>query len=118
MIEKYCYRVIWSDQDNEYVGLCAEFPSLSWLSDSQDKAFEGIRKLVKDVAVDMQQQGEEIPQPLAIKNYSGKLMLRVPPELHRELSMEAQEASVSLNRHICSKLTSRQNPIRLPKTES
>lgn len=27
----YTYRVIWSEEDEEYVGLCAEFPSLSWL---------------------------------------------------------------------------------------
>lgn len=45
MLDKYSYRVTWSDDDNEFVGLCAEFPSLSWLSKSQDAAFKGIRKL-------------------------------------------------------------------------
>lgn len=115
MIEKYCYRVIWSDQDEEYVGLCAEFPSLSWLSASQNEAFQGIQKLVAEIVSDMQEQGEEVPHPLSIKDYSGKLMLRVPPELHRELTMEAEEANISLNRYICAKLASRQNPIRMPR---
>lgn len=27
--EHYTYRVTWSAEDEEYVGLCAEFPSLS-----------------------------------------------------------------------------------------
>ena len=27
--KQYTYRVTWSAEDNEYVGLCAEFPSLS-----------------------------------------------------------------------------------------
>jgi hypothetical protein len=27
--DRYTYRVTWSDDDNEYVGLCAEFSSLS-----------------------------------------------------------------------------------------
>jgi hypothetical protein len=27
--DRYTYRVTWSEDDNEYVGLCAEFPSLS-----------------------------------------------------------------------------------------
>ncbi|MGV7292077.1 antitoxin HicB, partial [Mycobacterium kansasii] len=27
----YTYRVEWSPEDGEWVGLCAEFPSLSWL---------------------------------------------------------------------------------------
>ena len=28
--KQYTYRVKWSAEDNGYVGLCAEFPSLSW----------------------------------------------------------------------------------------
>ena len=30
--DKYTYRVTWSEEDNEHVGLCVEFPSLSWLA--------------------------------------------------------------------------------------
>jgi hypothetical protein len=30
--DKYTYRVTWSEYDAEYVGLCIEFPSLSWLA--------------------------------------------------------------------------------------
>jgi len=29
--DHYTYRVTWSEEDKEYVGLCAEFPGLSWL---------------------------------------------------------------------------------------
>jgi predicted RNase H-like HicB family nuclease len=38
--DKYTYRVTWSEDDNEYVGLCAEFPSLSWLADTPEKALK------------------------------------------------------------------------------
>lgn len=107
MIEKYSYRVIWSDEDGEYVGLCAEFPSLSWLDKSLETAFQGIQKLVKDVTHDMKKQGESIPKPFSTKNYSGKFIIRVPPELHRELAIEAHEADVSLNRYISAKLAAR-----------
>jgi len=30
--DRYTYRVIWSEEDCEHVGLCAEFPSLSWMA--------------------------------------------------------------------------------------
>ena len=30
--DRYTYRVTWFEDDNEYVGCCAEFPSLSWLA--------------------------------------------------------------------------------------
>ncbi len=107
MHEKYSYRVIWSDEDQEYVGLCAEFPSLSWLSKNQEATFKGIRKLVSSTIEDMEKEGEIIPEPISTKNYSGKFMIRVPPELHRELAMAAMEAHISLNRYISAKLATR-----------
>jgi hypothetical protein len=48
MSDQYTYRVIWSEEDKEYVLLCNEFPSLSWLDKTQDRAFKGIRKLVPE----------------------------------------------------------------------
>jgi predicted HicB family RNase H-like nuclease len=101
----YSYRVIWSEEDGEYVGLCTEFPSLSWLAGSQDEAFSGIRQLVADVVVDMRAGGEAPPQPMASRRFSGKFMVRVPPEVHRDLALEAAEAGVSLNRIASAKLS-------------
>jgi len=103
--DHYTYRVTWSDNDKEYVGLCTEFPSLSWLANSPEAALKGIRKVVKDVIVDMQKEGEPIPEPIASKKYSGRFMVRVPPQVHQKLVIEAAEEGISLNRLISSKLT-------------
>ena len=40
--DHYSYRVIWSEEDKEYVGLCAEFPSLSWLASAPEAALRAI----------------------------------------------------------------------------
>jgi len=103
-IDKYTYRVTWSEEDQEYVGLCAEFPGLSWLEQSQEKALAGIRKLVKECIADLKKQKQEIPEPISTKNFSGKFMVRVPPETHRMLAIQAAESGVSLNRLVSSKL--------------
>ena len=71
-MDKYTYRVMWSEEDNEYVGLCAEFPSLSWLAKTQEGALIGIRDTVKQVLIDMQENCEVIPQPLTTRKYSGR----------------------------------------------
>ncbi|MFH0879383.1 MAG: toxin-antitoxin system HicB family antitoxin [Lentisphaerota bacterium] len=102
--DHYTYRVTWSEEDQEYVGLCAEFPSLSWLSASPESALKGIRAVIAGVIQDMGKMGEEIPQPLAAKHFSGRFVVRVPPDTHRELVLEASEAGVSLNRLVCEKL--------------
>ncbi len=95
--DRYTYRVTWSEEDQEHVGLCAEFPSLSWLASSPEAALRGIRSVVAKVVQDMQANGETIPEALALRHFSGKFMVRVPPEIHRRLTVEAAEAGVSLN---------------------
>ena len=60
--DRYTYRVTWSEEDNEYAGLCAEFPSLSWLAKTPEAALKGIRKLVEDVVKDMHNEGESVPR--------------------------------------------------------
>jgi predicted HicB family RNase H-like nuclease len=103
--DRYTYRVTWSEDDNEYAGLCAEFPSLSWLARTPEAALKGIRKLVEDVVKDMEKEGETVPEPIACRHYSGKFMVRVPPQVHRKLAIQAAESGVSLNRLASSKLS-------------
>jgi predicted HicB family RNase H-like nuclease len=103
--DKYTYRVTWSEDDAEYVGLCAEFPSLSWLAQTPESALKGIRKVVGEVIADMQRNEEQIPEPIATRHFSGKFMVRVPPEIHRQLAIQAAEAGVSLNRLASAKLS-------------
>ena len=51
---RYTYSVTWSEDDQEYVGLCAEFPSLSWLASNHDDALNGIRQVVAEVVADIE----------------------------------------------------------------
>jgi predicted HicB family RNase H-like nuclease len=102
--DHYTYRVTWSPEDSEHVGLCAEFPSLSWLDRSPDAALKGIRTMVADTVADMRKNGEPIPEPLAEKRYSGEFRVRIPPEQHRALAIKAAEQGVSLNRLVSMKL--------------
>ena len=102
--DRYTYRVTWSEEDQEYVGLCAEFPSLSWLAATHEAALKGIRASVKEAVGDMSANAESVPEPFATRTYSGRFVVRVPPDLHRLLVMEAAEAGVSLNRIASSKL--------------
>ncbi len=103
-VDRYTYRVTWSEEDQEHVGLCAEFPSLSWLESTPESALQGVRALVKKAVADMKRNKESVPEPISTRSYSGKFMVRVPPEVHRMLATQAAESGVSLNRLISSKL--------------
>jgi predicted HicB family RNase H-like nuclease len=103
--DRYTYRVTWSGDDKEYVGLCAEFPSLSWLSATHEAALKGIRRIVAETIADMESNDEIVPEPIACRQYSGKFMVRVPPDVHRNLAIRAAESGISLNRIVSSKLS-------------
>ncbi|AIY01935.1 hypothetical protein ART_2336 [Arthrobacter sp. PAMC 25486] len=102
--DHYTYRVRWSGEDGEFVGTVAELPSLSWLDADRALAFQGIQDRVGEVVADMLSAGETPPAAIADREYSGKFMIRVPPEVHRRLVLEAAEQDVSLNRLATSRL--------------
>ena len=103
-IQHYTYRVTWSPEDNEHVGLCAEFPSLSWLAKTPEAALRGVQKVVAEVVADLLAYGESVPDALAERRYSGEFKVRIPSQVHRQLVMMAAEQGVSLNRLASAKL--------------
>jgi len=54
MIYKQNFKVSWSENTQEYVGLCPRFPSLSWYDKSAAGALKGIRNLVNEAVKDLQ----------------------------------------------------------------
>ena len=103
--DRYTYRITWSEEDQDYAGLCVEFPSLSWLDKNPEAALAGIRSVVAEAVQDMKANKETPPEPISSKHFSGRFMVRIPPELHRKLAMEAQEEGISLNRLASDKLS-------------
>ncbi len=102
--DHYTYRVTWSAEDAEHVGLCAEFPSLSWLAPTPEDALSGIRQIVSETVSDLFANGEPIPVALAERHFSGRLLARVPASPHGALATEAAEQGISLNRLVSAKL--------------
>jgi len=58
--DRYTYRVTWSQEDGEYVGLCAEFPSLSWLAATPEKSLAGIRQVAAESVDDIVKAAREL----------------------------------------------------------
>lgn len=104
IVDRYTYRVVWSEEDGEFVGLCAEFPSLSHLDADRGEALNGIVELISGVVQDMTANEEPLPEPLTEKKYSGELRLRMPPALHQRLAIQAAEEHTSLNAVIVRRL--------------
>lgn len=102
--EEYTYRVFYSEEDNAFVASVAEFPSLSDVEDTQADALGSIVALVRDVLSDMEQEHAAPPEPLGRRRYSGKISLRMTPQQHRRIAMEAAEQGVSINQLLVSRV--------------
>jgi len=104
-IEKYTYRIEWSDYDRCHVARCLEFPSLAAHGDTINEALKEIEYVVAESVKWMEEEGETVPEPLGLKKFKGNLTLRIPPEKHRELTIRCAEEGVSLNSFILSRLS-------------
>jgi hypothetical protein len=52
-VDHYTYRVTWSREDEEYLGLCVELTSLSWLATTPVEALSGIHQVAAEAVADM-----------------------------------------------------------------
>jgi predicted HicB family RNase H-like nuclease len=104
LVDKYTYRIEWSQEDNTHVARCLEFPSLSAHGTTVKDALSEIEFVVDETLKWMREEKEEIPEPLGLKKFKGNLTLRVPPELHKKLAIKSAEEGVSINQWIISRL--------------
>lgn len=102
--EEYAYRVQYSPDDGAFIGLVEEFPGLSACADTLEGAVKEIQTVLVEGLQLLAERGERIPEPLSRQKYTGKLVLRLTPSLHRQLAAEALHKGVSLNEHLKEKL--------------
>lgn len=104
LLKRYAYRVFWSDEDDEFVAVCLEFPSMSGLAKTQEQALVEVKLAVEGALEWIFEEGGKAPEPISTQKFKGNLSLRTTPEKHRELAMRAAESGVSINQYILSKL--------------
>ncbi len=100
MIDKYTYRIQWSDDDEAYLASCLEFPSLMTHGETQAEALEEMNNVLSFVLVDLSQKGKQAPKPIKDRKFKGNISLRLPPETHEDLAYIATEQDLSLNQCI------------------
>ncbi|MCK5674743.1 MAG: toxin-antitoxin system HicB family antitoxin [Spirochaetales bacterium] len=104
LVERYTYRVEWSEEDGTHIAKCAELPSLAAHGEKATEAIGELEKVVMETLKWMEEEGEDIPVALSTRKYKGNLTLRVPSDVHRKLAIESSEQGVSINQLILSRL--------------
>jgi len=106
LINRYAYRVDWSDEDNIHIARILELPGVLSHGSSQEDAIKNAKEAAELALEAMVEDKVELPQPIQALSYKGKFLVRTTPENHKALILKAAEAGVSLNQYINSKLAS------------
>lgn len=104
MVDKFAYRIQWSEEDELYLCRCLEFPGLIAHGKSQEQALKECKSAVRGAIKMLNDSGENIPEALSTKTFPKSYPLRLPEDVRRELETEAAENSLSLNQLITKKL--------------
>lgn len=59
----YRFWTEWSEEDQEWVGLCDAFPLMSWLEPDREAAETGIRSVVAEAIEILRDEGQPLPPP-------------------------------------------------------
>ncbi len=104
IIEQYSYWIEWSAENKTHIGKCFEFPSLSAHGEKAADALTQIQIVVAESVKSMLSAGEPLPEPIGKKSFKGHFTLRIPSDLHRELTLKAIKDGVSMNQLVLTKL--------------
>lgn len=93
-----------SDPDGGYVAEIDELPGCMTQAETLDEALKAIEDARQLWIKTAYEEGQDIPLPRDIEEYSGKFMVRIPRSLHRNLIRAAKREGVSLNQYVTSLL--------------
>lgn len=89
----YAARIEYSDEDGCLIGRVAGIQDIiTFHGDSVDEIRQAFEEAVDFYIDTCEKRGKEPQKP-----FSGRLMLRLPPELHARLAIQAQTEGKSLN---------------------
>ena len=104
---KYSVELFWSDEDDCFIAKVPEFPGLSAFGDSIEEAIAEAKNAAAGFIEVLKEDGDEIPPPRKLKQYSGQVRIRIPATLHENLAREAAREGMSLNSYILYLLSER-----------
>jgi predicted RNase H-like HicB family nuclease len=97
---KYRLVVNYAPEDRCYVVSVPELKGCSSHGRSEAQAVKHAREAIHLYIETLLDRGLTIPAPLADRRFSGKIPLRISPNLHRDLAVKADAEETSLNRFI------------------
>jgi predicted HicB family RNase H-like nuclease len=105
--DRYLKIVEWSDEDGCYVGTCPGLMLGGVHGADEARVYKELCAAVDEWIRIHEEDREPLPEPTAGKEYSGKFVIRLGKDLHKEIAIRALRAGESLNTYCIRRLTER-----------
>jgi predicted RNase H-like HicB family nuclease len=105
---RYPAEVFWSEEDSGFIAIAPDLPGCSAFGLTQQEALAELQDAMAAWIEAAHSAGNPIPEPsdpAREADYSGKVLLRMPRDLHARLARLAKTETVSLNQYIVYLLT-------------
>ncbi len=96
----YILKIYWSPADEAFVAEVPELPGCASHGSTREAALRNVNDAIDTWIEGAKEAGIKIPEPIALKKFSGKFVTRVEPEVHRALTFKAESEGKSLNGYV------------------
>jgi predicted HicB family RNase H-like nuclease len=103
--KRYVKLVEWSEEDNCFVGSAPPLIGECCHGATEAKVIDQLTGIVEEWVKTLLEDGEKLPEATANKLYSGKFIIRLRPELHKVLALQALAKGESLNQFVVERLS-------------
>ena len=102
-IQLYSYLINYCGKTQTYVAQCVEL-GITAHQASPAQALTELREAINIHLQGLEDNGDEIPIPFSLREFSGQIQLKMSPQKHQEVAIRAQAQGISLNHYINSRL--------------
>ena len=93
--------------DGTFFAEILEFPGCFAEGQSPDEAYKNLEAVAESWIEAAQDQGQEIPEPFATHDFSGRIALRIPRSIHKQAAKFAEMDDTSLNQFFLAAIAAR-----------
>lgn len=102
----YKMEIIPDKEEGGFVAMFPELPGCITVGETIEEIVHNILDAKRAWLEAKMEEGNEIPEPLGLEDYSGQFKLRIPKSLHKQLAERSRQEGISMNQY-CLYLLSR-----------
>ena len=103
---KYLKVVEWSKKDGCYIGSAPPIIGQCCHGDTEAEVMAQLAVIVEEWVEGLLTDGKPLPAAAANKDFSGKFLVRITPDLHKKAALKALARGESLNQFVAEAIAS------------